>query len=93
MKAAIPVGLVILALAGCATLGPIQAGAAGADSGFEPASPAADVTPFPPQNQNIGPQLIIPFDGGTPVIGIPVGGDLFLPVTGGPPVVGISTSP
>jgi len=45
---------------------------------------------FPP---NIGPQPVLPVTGGTPVIGIPLGGSIYLPVTGGPPIVGIPLAP
>jgi hypothetical protein len=44
-------------------------------------------------DQNLNPQLIIPMTGGSPVIGIPLGGNIFEPVTGGAPVIGIPTSP
>jgi hypothetical protein len=95
MKAAIPMMLAIVALTGCATLGSTQGGSAIVASGdvnAEPTSPAAS-NPFPPQDTDIGPRLIIPLTGGPPVIGIPLGGDLFLPLTVGPPLPGIPTSP
>jgi hypothetical protein len=94
MKAAITLVLSILAATGCATLGPVQgnSGSAVSDDSAGSASPAIS-NPFPPQDENTGPRLIIPATGGPPVIGIPVGGNLFVPVTGGPPVPGIPTSP
>ncbi len=46
-----------------------------------------------PQQQDMGPRLVVPATGGPPVFAIPVGGDLYQPVTGGPPVVGIPTGP
>ena len=47
-------------------------------------SPAAD---------NSSPRLVIPADGGAPVMAIPVGGNQYIPVTGGPPITGIPTGP
>ena len=50
-----------------------------------------DPTPMFPSNT--GPQPVLPASGGSPVIGIPLGGNIYLPVTGGPPVVGIPLAP
>ena len=87
--------VLILATAGCASLGPV---AEAQEPGGSPVIDAAPdstapmlASPFP--NQNMQPQIIIPVTDGVPVIGIPLGGDIFLPVTGGAPVVGIPTSP
>ena len=85
MKSAIPLLLVVLALSGCTTLGAIQG-----DSG---STAATSPDPFPPQDSNSMPRLIIPATGGPPVMGIPVGGNIFVPVTGGPPVPGIPITP
>jgi hypothetical protein len=95
MKAAIPLFLFAFAASGCATLGATPGGS-GSGATFDHSAVSASPTmsnPFPPQDTNSMPRLIIPATGGPPVIGIPIGGDLFLPVTGGPPVPGIPTSP
>ena len=95
MKTVISLILAVFAATGCATLGANQgdAGSTGSADGDAASSSPAPTTVFPPQDENIGPRLIIPATGGPPVIGIPVGGGLFLPVTGGPPIIGIPTSP
>jgi hypothetical protein len=86
--------ILILYLAGCATLGATPGFQGNSDSATEAATSSAPATidsPF--QDQNIGPRMIFPATGGAPVMGIPVGGDLFMPVTGGAPVMGIPVSP
>jgi hypothetical protein len=94
MKALI---LMILAISttGCATLGPVPAveGSTGytVEAATTDSAPATIAPPF--QDQNLGPQIILPVTGGAPVIGIPLGGNIFLPVTGGAPVIGIPTTP
>lgn len=87
MKALAALALVV-ALNGCATVGSSSAGApGGVSTAGESASPVPDsLSPFPAQQPNLGPQLVIPMTGGAPVMGIPVGGNLFIPVTGGAPV-------
>jgi hypothetical protein len=94
MKAATVLVLSVLAATGCATLGPVpgNSGSTASGSPAEAVSPATS-DPFPPQEDNTSPRLIVPVTGGPPVIGIPVGGGLFVPVTGGPPVIGIPTGP
>jgi hypothetical protein len=94
MKAATLLVLSVLAATGCATLSPVpgNSGRIASDQQAAAAAPAIS-DPFPPQDDNASPRLIIPVTGGPPVIGIPVGGGLFVPVTGGPPVIGISTGP
>lgn len=37
-----------------------------------------------------GPQLVMPFTGGLPVMGMPLGGNVYEPLTGGLPVMGSS---
>jgi hypothetical protein len=95
MKSLTSLILVVFAATGCATLGPNQgvAGSTGSAGGDAASSSPAPTSVFSPQDQNLGPRLVIPATGGPPVIGIPVGGGLFLPVTGGPPIVGIPTGP
>jgi hypothetical protein len=95
MKTLISLILVVSAASGCATLGssPDYSGSTSSIVGAAASSSPAPAPVFPPQQESIGPRLIIPVTGGPPVIGIPVGGDLFLPVTGGPPVIGIPTGP
>jgi hypothetical protein len=95
VKTGIPLVLIIFAVTGCATLGPIQGDPGSSGSAYDGArsTSAAVTTLFPPQDENTGPRLIAPITGGAPLIGIPVGGNLFVPITGGPPVVGIPTSP
>jgi len=95
MKAWAILSLSLLAIAGCVTQGAVQPQAPN-DSSFPSAAPAAVTTPdvFPPPRQdNLSPRIIMPVTGGTPVIGIPLGGNIFQPVTGGPPVIGIPLSP
>jgi hypothetical protein len=94
VKAVIPFVLIVFAVTGCATLGPMgDPGSTGSAYDEARSASAAVTTLSPPQDENTGPRLIVPATGGAPLIGIPVGGNLFLPVTGGPPVVGIPTSP
>lgn len=80
-------------IAGCATLGTPPGTQANLDSATDEAwiTPPATTSPF--QDQNLGPQIIIPVTGGAPVMGIPLGGNIFEPVTGGAPIIGIPTSP
>jgi hypothetical protein len=85
--------ILILSTAGCATLGNSPEAPGNLDSAADEASITAPTTASPFQDQNMGPQVIIPVTGGAPVIGIPLGGNIFEPVTGGPPVIGIPTSP
>lgn len=87
--------LLVLALstAGCATLGNAPGTPGNFDSAVDDTSIAAPPTTSLFQNQNMGPQIIIPTTGGPPVLGIPLGGNIFQPVTGGAPVIGIPTSP
>jgi hypothetical protein len=89
--------LLILALSitGCATLGTAPDTQASMGSPIEESATVPVSPAFPPssQDQNTGPQIIIPATGGAPVIGIPLGGNIYLPVTGGLPVIGIPTSP
>lgn len=85
--------ILTLSTAACATLGASPGSPANLDSAADETSIGAPPT-FPSlEDQNTGPQIILPATGGVPVIGIPLGGDIFLPVTGGPPVIGISTNP
>jgi hypothetical protein len=88
--------MTILAIGGCAVLGtvPETHGHMGS-SPAEPVTedPAPALTDFSTQNQNIGPQIILPVTGGVPVLGIPLGGNMFQPVTGGVPVVGMPVLP
>jgi hypothetical protein len=95
MNTAIPLVLVVLAVTGCTTLGAVQGDPVSAAAGFGNAGSASSIRsdPFPPQDSNSFPRLIIPVTGGAPVLGIPLGGDIFLPVTGGPPVPGIPITP
>jgi hypothetical protein len=89
--------LLILALstAACATLGTAPDTQASMGSPTEESATVSVSPASPPssQDQNTGPQIIIPATGGAPVIGIPLGGNIYLPVTGGVPVIGIPTSP
>jgi len=93
MKSIVPAGIVILALGGCASLGPLPGSARSPGSARDSAGSSTAVSAYPAQDQNTSPRLIIPADGSAPVIGIPIGGDLYLPVTGGPPVTAVGTSP
>lgn len=79
--------------AACANLGTLPGPQGHQDSDAEEPSIAAPLSAPALQDQNAGPQIILPATGGVPVIGIPLGGDIFLPVTGGPPVIGIPTGP
>jgi len=89
--------LLVLALstAGCATLGAFPETQATSGSTVEAVATAPDLPAFPPssQEQDIGPQIILPATGGAPIIGVSLGGNIYLPVTGGAPVIGIATSP
>ena len=87
--------ILVIATAGCATLGTapgtqVTSGSTVAAAGIDFA-PAPSAAPFP--DQNIGPRIIMPVTGGAPVIGIPLGGDMYLPVTGGAPVIGMPITP
>jgi hypothetical protein len=95
MKAAISLVLFIFVATGCTTLGAIQSDSGNTVAAFGSAGPdsVTPSDPFPPQDTNSMPRLIIPATGGPPVLGIPVGGNIFLPVTGGPPVPGIPITP
>jgi len=95
MKAPAILSLSLLAIAGCVTQGAVQPQSLN-DSSSASAAPAAVTMPdiFPPTRpDNLSPKIIQPIFGGTPVIGIPLGGNLFQPVTGGPPVIGIALNP
>lgn len=96
MKAPAILSLSLLAVAGCVTQGAVQPQAPDHSSSASAAPAAAkvqDVLP-PPRQDNLSPRLIMPVTaGGTPVIGIPLGGNIFQPVTGGPPVLGIPLTP
>lgn len=87
--------ILMISAAGCATLGTVPRTREMNGSSLE--ATATDsarpniAAPF--QDQNIGPQIIIPVTGGIPIIGIPLGGNIYLPVTGGAPIIGLSTSP
>jgi hypothetical protein len=78
---------------GCATLGNSPETQGNLDPAADEASIVEPTPASPFQDQNLGPQIIIPATGGAPVIGIPLGGNIFEPVTGGAPVIGIPTSP
>jgi hypothetical protein len=95
MKTLAVLASVLAATTGCATLGTTSSnGQSVASLVGAPTSPAPDsLTPFPAQELNNGPQLVVPMTGGAPIFGIPVGGNLYIPVTGGPPVPGMPTSP
>ena len=85
--------ILTISSAGCATVGTSPITQGNPDSAADEAPIAAPTTAPPFQNQNLGPQIVLPVTGGAPVMGISLGGDIFLPVTGGAPVIGISTSP
>jgi hypothetical protein len=92
-------GITVLTLAGCASLGPVQEGNAPVASPVlataSPTPPLPPPSPFPSSNDSMLPRMIIPATGGPPVLGIPLttGGNIFLPVTGGPPVIGMPLLP
>ena len=92
METVIALLLILSATTGCATQSMVAR-----SPGCAVQATASD--PFPPtmaapsQTQNMMPRLVIPFTGGAPVIGIPVGGDLYLPVTGGAPIPGMPIGP
>jgi hypothetical protein len=96
MKAVAALTLVALAITGCAAQGGVRIPTPGADSAAAGASTSTaipDTTLAPTQQPNLGPRLILPASGGTPVFAIPLGGDIYLPVTGGVPVIGIALTP
>jgi hypothetical protein len=95
MKAPAILSLSLLAVAGCVTQGAVQPQALN-DSSSANAAPAAVMMPdASPRSEPeiLFPRVFMPVTGGTPVIGIPLGGNIFQPVTGGPPVLGIPLTP
>jgi hypothetical protein len=87
--------IILVSIAGCATLGSAPGTQVSSSSPVAAASadfaPAPSAPPFP--DQNIGPRIIMPVTGGAPILGIPFGGDMYLPVTGGAPVMGMPITP
>jgi hypothetical protein len=85
---------VLLATAGCATVGGVP-GDPQSDSSFSvPASPdPAPAMSAPVQQESFGPRLVQSAAGGLPALAIPLGGSLYQPVTGGLPVIGIPLTP
>lgn len=94
-------GVALFTITGCVSLGTMQ-GETG--SRASPTAVAPDITPvaspiapppspFSAQGNDMLPRMIIPATGGTPVLGIPLGGSLFLPAAGGAPVIGIPLEP
>jgi hypothetical protein len=73
-------------MTGCAVLG----GALPADP--FPAPPGIEF-PAPAVMPDNAARLVLPASGGSPVLGLSLGGALYLPATGGPPVVGIPLTP
>ena len=96
MKSVAVLNLVLLAIAGCAAQGGVHAPTprtASAVAGASTSTATPDTTFAPAQQPNLGPRLILPATGGTPVFAIPLGGDIYLPVTGGVPVIGMALTP
>ena len=89
--------ITVLTLAGCASLGPMQAGDISTPvvPTISPPPTPPSPWPFPSHSDNMLPRMIIPATGGPPVLGIPLGpgSTVFLPATGGPPVVGMPLFP
>jgi hypothetical protein len=90
-------GIMVLTLAACASLGPVEVGDVARAPPVRPTiSPTPPPSPIPSNgNDTLLPRMIIPAAGGPPVLGIPLtmGGNIFLPATGGPPVIGMPLFP
>jgi hypothetical protein len=82
--------LIFSVLTGCATMVGNPGNQKSDSHSFD--APTVNSSPLQEQ-QDLGPQLVIPATGGAPVMGIPVGGNLYVPVTGGAPIVGIPVGP
>jgi hypothetical protein len=73
-----PLGVALLIMTGCASLGSIEGGSAGDGSPTAPAlHPAPDPSPAPPSpvpapGNDMMPRMIVPATGGPPVLGIPL---------------------
>src|SRR5262252_5786631 len=89
--------LLLSATAGCATIGAVPT-----DQGSAPSWPDATSSPplFPTQAPDtttpppdMMPRLILPAGGGSPVIGIPLGGGIYQPANGDPVTIGIPLTP
>jgi len=89
----IAIAVLLVAIAGCATRGPIGSAAAAAPWASMPSASAAIPSASQPGQDDFMPKLVIPVTGGAPVTAIPLGGNLYQPVTGGPPVPGMPISP
>jgi len=93
MKSIPIVILVLSTTAGCATMGAGQYEQGSAPSWPDSSSPSLFSTDTTPSTPDMSPRLILPAGGGTPVIGIPLGGGIYLPANGDPVTVGIPLTP
>ena len=66
MKVTVPLGLVFIALAGCASVDPIPGGTRTPGPTRDSAGSSTAASAYPAQDQNTGPRLIIPADRRSP---------------------------
>lgn len=89
----IAIAVLLLAVAGCATEGPLRTPAwTGSLPSAAPPPEMPAPSPPPPAN-DLMPRFVLPATGGAPVTAIPLGGSIYQPLTGGPPIIATPLGP